>query len=218
MSEMVIKIGEDEKITVEETENGVKQVKFILAEDLGHCIRRSAEVRISSGLLPEGCISYSENEAGDRYVSLLYQGDSADVSYYQTEYTAFPLPRLVFGIHATADGRIRGIRLGVTERNTRLKPSSQMYVYPFSNVREFSLCTGNNVMPRCKSLHTLASIPHFILSMPNNNDYFQPGNNKLRLELRELFEHLRDKTPEYYYSDVLLPMPGKTLKDFIEWR
>ena len=38
------------------------------------------------------------------------------------------------------------------------------------------------------------------------------------MALRELFEHLKDKTPEYYYSDILLPMQDKTLKDFIEWK
>ena len=51
--------------------------------------------------------------------------------------------------------------------------------------------------------------------MPNNNDYFRTQNNKKNMELRELFEHLKDKTPEYYYSDVLLPMENKTLNDFI---
>lgn len=35
------------------------------------------------------------------------------------------------------------------------------------------------------------------------------------LELRDLFETLRDKTPEYYYTDVLIPS-GKTLADFIQ--
>ena len=218
MSELAIRIGEDERILVEETENGVKHVKFILAEDLARCVRRSTEVKVSSGLLPEGCISYSENEAGERYVVMLYQGECADVSYYQTAYPDFPLPRLVFGFHIMEDGRIRGVRLGVVENSVFLKPSARMYRYPLSKVSGFSLCTGNNVMPRCKKLHTLASVPRFILSMPNNNDYFHPEDNRKHMELRQLFEHLKDKTPEYYYSDILVPMEGVTLKDFIEWK
>ena len=32
---------------------------------------------------------------------------------------------------------------------------------------------------------------------------------------RELLNHLKDKDPSYYYTDVLVPS-GKTLKDFIE--
>ena len=216
MNEMVIRIGADEKIAVEETENGVKRVKYISPEDLDQCIRRSAEMKISSGLLPDGCLSHSEDDTGARYVTLLHRQERANISYYKTEYPDFPLPQLVFGFHIKADGKVWGVKLGVTERNTRLKPTSQMFVYPFSNVNGFSLCTGNNVLPQCKSLHTLASIPHFILSMPNNNDYFQVTRNKAQMELRELFEHLKDKTPEYYYTDVLLPMGGRTLKDFME--
>ena len=56
MSELVIRIGEDEKVMIEETENGVKQVKFILMEDLTRCISQSVELKISSGLLPP-CIT-----------------------------------------------------------------------------------------------------------------------------------------------------------------
>ena len=61
MNELVIRIGGDERIMVEETENGVKQVKFVLAEDLMQCIINSTEVKVNSGLLPDGCISYGEN-------------------------------------------------------------------------------------------------------------------------------------------------------------
>ena len=99
---MVIRIDEDERIMVEETKNGVKQVKFVLAEDficflkigvarfwnavrfavfpskteilfykrVGNmqCIINSTEVKVNSGLLPDGCISYGENEAGEKYI------------------------------------------------------------------------------------------------------------------------------------------------------
>ena len=34
------------------------------------------------------------------------------------------------------------------------------------------------------------------------------------LQYRDLLEHLKDKEPSYYYSDVLIPNE-KTLKDFI---
>lgn len=218
MSELVLRIGDDERIVVEETENGVKQVKFIRLEELGQCIRRSAEIRSSSGILPGGCVSYSECENGERQVCLLFPAERAEVSYYRTVYADFPLPRLVFGFHLTGDGRIRGVRLGVVENSALLKPGLQMYRYPFSNVNGFALCTGNNAMPRCKSLHMLAGVQHFIMAMPNNDDYFRPENNRKRLGLRDLFEHLKDKEPAYYYSDILVPMTGATLKDFIEWR
>ena len=43
---------------------------------------------------------------------------------------------------------------------------------------------------------------------------FDVRDNRLRMEYRDLLEHLKDKDPSYYYSDVLIPN-GKTLKDFI---
>ncbi|MBQ9720915.1 MAG: hypothetical protein IJV64_09520, partial [Oscillospiraceae bacterium] len=57
----------------------------------------------------------------------------------------------------------------------------------------------------------------FILRMPNNDDMFSMSHNKLGLGYRDLLEHLKDKTPAYYYTDILIP-DGKTLKNFMEGR
>ncbi len=89
-----------------------------------------------------------------------------------------------------------------------------MFVYPFGNVNGTHLCTGKNVLPKCQSLHTLGSVPYYILSMDNNNDYFKKANNKPGLEMRGLLELLKDKPAEYYYSHILIPS-GSTLGDFI---
>ena len=53
------------------------------------------------------------------------------------------------------------------------------------------------------------------MSMPNNNDHYRNERTRLGLEYRELLETLKDKTPEYYYSDVLIPS-GKTISNFIQ--
>ena len=45
--------------------------------------------------------------------------------------------------------------------------------------------------------------------------YYSSSNNKLGLEYRELMEHLKDKDPEYYYSDILIPKK-ETLGEFIQ--
>ena len=71
-----------------------------------------------------------------------------------------------------------------------------------------------NTLPQYKTPHALASLPAFLLSIPNGDHSFNRLNNKLGLQYRDLLEHLKDKEPSYYYSDVLIPN-GKTLKDFI---
>lgn len=52
------------------------------------------------------------------------------------------------------------------------------------------------------------------MSMPNNDDYYTTNNNRQKAEFRDLLEHLKDKDPSYYYSDVLIPN-GDTLETFI---
>ena len=98
----------------------------------------------------------------------------------------------------------------------RLTMNSVMYRYPFSNVGSSmgTICIGRNALPQYKTPHALANLPTFLLSIPNNDHSYSPLNSKLRMEYRDLLEHLKDKDPAYYYSDVLIPN-GKTLKDFI---
>lgn len=219
MSEMVIRITENGEIAVEETINGVKSYKRIEPDGLINCISNSLmRGGVSSGLLPRGCLSYNQSDTGDKGITLLFPERRADISYYGTVYPNFPLPKLVFGFNVISEGRISSCSLGVTANDDALKPETKMFRYPFSNVSGFNLCTGSNPLPKCKSLHTLGSLPYFILSMPNNNDYFKSQNNKQGLEMRDLLELLKDKEPEYYYSDILVPFDGTTLNDFINQR
>lgn len=216
MSETVIRISEDGKITVERDLEGVKSFKQIAPDTLIQCIDRSLlRGAVHSGLLPKNCISFSAFDDGDKEVVLVYQESRADISYFGTEYKSFPLPRLVFGFKLTAEGRVSSCKLGVVENTDNLKPDTKMYHYPLSNVSGFHLCTGNNALPKCTSLHTLSSLPYYIMSMPNNNDYFKASNNMLHLEMRDLLELLKNKEPSFYYSDILIPN-GKTLNDFIK--
>ena len=67
-----------------------------------------------------------------------------------------------------------------------------------------------------ESLHQLSGLPYYILSMPDNDDYFKTGNNRLKANHRDLLEHLKDKDRQYYYDNILVTMPSKTLKDFID--
>jgi hypothetical protein len=121
---------------------------------------------------------------------------------------------LLFSFRVSKEGRIGSCRLGVVANDEMIKPETKMFHYPLSNVSGFHLCTGNNVLPKCASLHTLASLPYLILAMPNNNDHFKPELNKPKLEIRDLLELLKDKEPVFYYSDILIPNSA-ALIDFI---
>lgn len=218
MSSVLIRIRDDGTVAIEEDNNGIKGFKEISPDSLLQCINQSLlRGAVTSGLLPKGCISYTAHDSGERNICMLHPESRADISYYGSPYPAFPLPKLVFGFSITKENRISQCRLGVVGNESNLKPTTPMFVYPFSNVSGTHLCTGNNVLPKCQSLHTLGSVPYYILGMDNNNDHFKPSNNKLGLEMRDLLELLRDKPPEYYYSNILIPS-RQTLGDFIKER
>ena len=111
------------------------------------------------------------------------------------------------------EGKIYRCRLGVV-KDEPPRESTPMYVYPFSNVSGFNLCTGNNELPVYKNRSTLATLPDYLLRLPNNNDSFSARHNRLHLQHRDLLEHLKNKETAYYYTDVL-EQSGKTLRDFI---
>ena len=90
-----------------------------------------------------------------------------------------------------------------------------MFFYPFSNVYESGkVCVGNNILPRYRDVRKLWQFPRYLLGLPDNDDYYNSENNRLGLAHGELLEHLKDKAPSYYYTDILVKN-GMTLQDFI---
>lgn len=93
-----------------------------------------------------------------------------------------------------------------------------MFFYPFSNVHsDDRVCTGNNVLPRYRKISALKNFPRYLLGLPDNDDMYDREHNRLKLSHGELLEHLKDKDPAYYYTDILVSN-GKTLGDFISRR
>lgn len=212
-----IHISDSAEITVEERRNGIKRIKNISINDLLVCIKSSLrEIKpVYNAVLPKNALFYSRcPENGDFSAAIEYPYSKATVTYMATEYPDFPLPKLVFGFKVNRDGKIQAVYLGVTE-NCALREDTPMYFYPLSNVSEndFQLCTGDNELPEISSPYLLGNIMDYILGLPNNDDHFDIEHNEPELCQRELMEHLADKTPEYYYSDILIPS-GKTLADF----
>lgn len=214
--EMVLRIREDKSIRLEFQENGESRTKVISVDTLIECVKNSLSgVRINTGLLPASSLSVTvDTDRAQRYVTMEFPDETATVTYMKTEYSDFPLPRLLFGFRLEESGRISGVNMGVPNLG-KLTPDTQMFCYPFSNVSRFSLCTGANSLPHIQSLQQLSNLPYYILSLPDNDDHYTERHNRLNLGHRDLLEHLRDKDRKYYYEQVLVPMPNTTLKNFI---
>ena len=215
--EFILKFYEDRSIRVEFKEDKDTKTKIIDVDTLLDCIRKSLLIEeVQSGLLPENVLSVNvDSKTNARYVVVEFPLDRTDITYMETTYMDFPIPKLVFGFKLEGNGRIDKINMGVAGLG-RLKPDTPMYYYPFSNVNGFKLCVGTNELPHIESLHQLSGLPYYILSMPDNDDYFKTDNNRLKANHRDLLEHLKDKDRQYYYDNILIPMPSKTLKDFLQ--
>ncbi len=202
----------------EEKPGGIIAYKEISPTELYFAINSSyvCSDLLHSGMLPEHCISIAMNSSEKRFV-LWYPEQYADLIYRETELPHFPIPRMVFAIRMLDTGRVVDCAMGVVDDEPPT-PETRMYHYPLANVHpDARVCTGNNVMPKYKNPLALRHFPRYLLGLPCNDDLFDRNHNRKGLDHRALLEHLRDKPPEYYYTDILVPN-GSTLNDFISRR
>ena len=154
-------IPEDGEILIETHTDGIVKCKAVQEDAFLDCIKISAmQDYVNSGLLPPDCIHVKVHPNGNKAYCLWYPRLYADISYHETAYPNFPLPRLVFAFHADTEGKISGCRMGVVA-DERPTMETVMYRYPFSNVggTRGDICIGANALPKYKTPHALASLP-----------------------------------------------------------
>lgn len=206
IDEMIIRIRSDATVLIEKHTGDIVNCKYIHPDDFFTCIKNStAHIGIESGILPDNTVFYREEQDGTRRIILRISSGFHEITYYDSRYKAFPLPTMVFGFVLKSDRRISSKKLAIVEDGI-LKDESKLYYYPFSNVDQhsFEVCVGRNRLKDIHEIRQLGSLPHFILSMPNNDDYFNSKYNKMGIGYRELLEYLKDKEAEIYYSEVLI--------------
>lgn len=211
IDEMVIHMKKDGSIVVEENRDGVLTSKYMALEDLARCIGKGIlQSGIDSGILPDNCFWYREEMDGIRKVIIRFPAQVMDITYHGTVYT-IPVPNMVFGFAVSADGRIMKSKLAVIEEGP-VRMESKLYYYPFSNVNQdsFDICLGSNQLPIIKELRQLTTIPHWIMSLPNNDHDFNAKYNTLGLGYREILKQLSSVELKNVYS--VMVESGKTLK------
>ena len=118
-----IHISDSAEIFVEERKNGIKSCKCISLNDLLVCIKSSLnEIKPAyHTVLPKNALFYGcSPETGDFSAAMEYPYNKADITYMNTEYRDFPLPKLVFGFKV-AGGKIKKVYLGVTGNGNTFK-------------------------------------------------------------------------------------------------
>ncbi len=210
-------VNEELNLVIDDYRGKTVKHKVISMNTFVKLIEKNVEMTtVSTGILPDRCVSYTEKHNGDRYVVMDLGKFRIDLIYENTKYEDFPIPRLLFGFVVDKNFKITKVNVTVADMGT-LRENTKLYKYPFSNVSGFDMCIGGNVMPKIKSLRQLNGIPYYIFSMPDNNDRYTPDRTELNMEYRTMLEFLKDKDEKYYYDNVLIPT-GKTLIDFIKPR
>ena len=205
-------------IVEEQKPGGIAAYREIDPLELYYVINQSyaSNDYLDSGFLPEHCLHLSMS-ATEKYFVLWNPELRADVIYGDREFPNFPIPRLVFGVRVLENGKVAECSMGVVADEAPTM-DTLMFFYPFSNVHsDDRVCTGNNVLPRYRKISALKNFPRYLLGLPDNDDKYDSEHNRLKLSHGELLEHLKDKDPAYYYTDILVSN-GKTLGDFISRR
>lgn len=216
VDKMVIHLRSDATILVEKHTGDMVNSKFINPDDLFSCIKDSySHIGIESGILPENTVFYREEQDKTRRIVIKVLSGHFDITYYDTFYLAFPLPTMLFGFTISSGGHISTKKLIVVGEGV-LGNESRLYHYPFSNVNQYNsdICTGRNRLFDIQELRQLGSLPYYILSIPNNDDYFNAKYNRQGMGYRELLEYLKDKEPWVYYNEVLVES-GRNLSFFV---
>ncbi len=207
-------VNEDLNLVVDDYRGKTVKHKVISLNTFCKMVQENIKpFKVQTGILPDRCITYREDSTGNKFVALDLGKYNVDITYENTKYENFPIPRLLYGFRLDSQNKITEVQVAVADRGP-LREDTKLYKYPFSNVSGFNMCIGSNSMPKIKSLRQLFSIPYYIFAMPDNNDRYVPGRTKLNMEYRNLLEHLKDKDTDYYYESVLKPS-GKTLSNFV---
>lgn len=217
MEETIIRITDARDIWIQSECRGTKVNKQITLKQLTDLIfeavsdKEDAKVTVSPAL-PRGCVGYAERSDGKITVAIEYDEPFADVIYYNTKYAKVPQPRMVF-VFVLSQGIIRESYLACASRKELfITDNTPLYRYPYANVDASGrICFGANVLPRIKNLTHLSGLPHYFVSCPMNDDWYE-GANRSGLVLRELLE----KTQGKEFDENILVDASITFKQLFE--
>lgn len=206
MSEIIIKINENNEIYLEE-KGYLKSSKFISADDFFNVFSESIKNEYSTPLLPKNCIYYKYAN-GDQVFIIEKEAHRRDVLYAGTRFKDVGFPKLVFGLVLRDRTVTRTTVAAVVD--LFIHEDSPVYRYPFSNVySNCACCWGTCRLPLIEKPYQLSGLPELFLTQEDNDDLYSYANAS-GLVYREFLEKLQGRD---FISDYLRPFG--TFKDFM---
>lgn len=215
MDEMVIRINKTNMAIVESYEGKIKKSWPVLLNNIVNLLIKARQQHVEfeeyASFLPDKKVrtvwSCNDNLGGYAVV-LALPARQQDTVYKDTTYKNVGYPQLVFGFRVE-ENKITRSKASVVLDEV-LTSKSILYHYPYSNINaSFSICWGNNTLPKIIEPCKLSTIPLFFLSVPNNDDSY--GKNASGLSYEQLLISTQNKD---FDPKLLISAEGKTLGDF----
>jgi hypothetical protein len=157
---------------------------------------------VRSPILPKNCVVYQEELDGTEVFVIEVDKKQFDVMYHKTPFSNVGHPKLLFEFQVRLKTVVKCRVYAV--KDAIVKPSSQLYRYPFSNIFDsFDACWPDLRSMPIKDLHQLSSLPYLFINSPSNDHAFRGSN------LRELFATLEGVD----FNDDLLEDAGFTVAE-----
>jgi hypothetical protein len=209
----IIKISDFNLPYVEDYQDGIKTGEgYHSHEAIANAFKPPVELgSFATPILPRGTLYYSEVTDGSKCTCFLeIAPHRRSIYYHEALVDEVPFPRLVFGfelLHRGDEYVITRAFLGACESYGVLNEDSEIYLFPYSNVRsDFVVCWGGTERPILTRISQLTTIPELFFNSTNSDCYYNTANSS-NLPYRELLETLKGKDfPEEY-----LKKSGKTL-------
>ncbi|PGT81496.1 hypothetical protein [Bacillus sp. AFS040349] len=161
----------------------------------------------SSPLLPKNCFIYQEMLDGRVLVGIEVEAQRFDVKYHRRDFKQVGHPNMLFLFKISGQEVLMSQLVCIKDK--LLKPTTQLYRYPFSNVfKSLSCCWPDLQSYKVKDLSMVGTLPYAFINSPNN-DHAYFGEN-----LGEKFYFLQDN--DFNHEDLTPIEDGLTLSDWLE--
>lgn len=206
------------QVNKEEREDVIKQAfvtfanradKSWLLEIMAPYLKKQRIVK--SSILPKNCILYQEELEGTKIVVLEVDKANRNVTYVHEEcvFKNVGYPKLLFVFHVLNNRITRKEIMAVKDKV--VKPSTEIYQYPFANVHFDSFITCWSDCPtEIRDLTNVVSLPQLWFDSPCN-DHLYRGIKGFK-SITEVFEHFQGKD----FDDSLLESCGMTVGEYFE--
>jgi hypothetical protein len=184
----------------------------VLPSELAAIFIQSAEIDdliYQTPVLPKNCIYCAELYNGAVCVVMEREKCRRDLKYHNTLFKEVGFPKLVFGVVVKNGEIIKTMLCAATDY--LIKPESQLYLYPFSNVYRHNLeiCWGTYQMHSITEPYQVSSLLDVFLSLEMNDHLYPHTGNK---PFRELLQDLEGKD----FDDGKLLKPVCKFADFLK--